>query len=82
MARDEIWDILKASTKRRAANWKANNMRFSANIDDGKWVKHTDYHWSRDVDGNRLDYWPSTKKYQFCGKIKQGDPRKVYEAST
>lgn len=45
--------------------------------DDGKWAKHTQYHWSRYVNGTRVDYWPSKSKYQIEGRIFQGD---VYAA--
>lgn len=41
--------------------------------DDGCWLKHTDYHWSRNVQGKRLDYWPSRKKFGFDGRIMRGD---------
>ena len=44
--------------------------------DDGGWVKHTDYHWSRTVNNSRLDYWPSRKKYQYKGMIMRGDVMK------
>lgn len=41
--------------------------------DDGKWVKHTQYHWSRYVKDQRVDYWPSKSKYMVGGKTEQGD---------
>ena len=41
--------------------------------DDGRWVKHTDYHWSRFVAEKRLDYWPSKSKFMYDGKVTQGD---------
>lgn len=41
--------------------------------DDGCWLKHTDFHWSRNVQGIRLDYWPSRKKFSFKGKVMRGD---------
>lgn len=75
MARDEIWDIMKAHSKEK---FDADRKRFlddATKADDGGWTKHTPYHWSRVVNGNRLDYWPSRKKYQYKGKVRRGIPR-------
>jgi hypothetical protein len=41
--------------------------------DDDSWTKHTEFHWSKEVDGKRLDYWPSRKKYQYQGVVRRGD---------
>lgn len=74
MARDEIYDIMKAHSKEKFdadrkkaladANDPANN--------DGGWLKHTEFHWSRVVDGYKLDYWPSRKKWQYRGRVRRG----------
>ena len=40
--------------------------------DDGQWTKHTVHHWSRQVNGERLDYWPSRKKFQWAAKLCEG----------
>lgn len=37
------------------------------------WLKHTPYHWSRELNGKRLDYWPSRNKFQYEGRIMTGD---------
>jgi len=71
--RDPIWDALKAHAK---SKFDADRERFMAQAnadDDGQWVKHTQHHWSRTVSGQRLDYWPSRKKYQFDGRVMRGD---------
>ncbi len=34
---------------------------------------HTEWHWSRTLNGKRLDYWPSKNKFQYDGKIMCGD---------
>lgn len=71
--RDPIWDALKAHAK---SKFDADRERFMAQAqtdDDGRWVKHTQHHWSRTVAGKRLDYWPSRKKYQFEGRVMRGD---------
>ncbi len=37
------------------------------------WNLHTEWHWSRTLNGKRLDYWPSKNKFQYNGKIMCGD---------
>lgn len=74
MARDEIWDILKEHTK---AKFDADRARFLEEANDpanndGGWIKHTEYHWSRVLAGSRLDYWPSRRKFQWEGKVRRG----------
>lgn len=32
------------------------------------WKKHTEYHWFRYVDGNKLEYWPSTGLCMYQGR--------------
>jgi hypothetical protein len=71
--RDPIWDALKEHSK---AKFDADRVRFmdqAVQQDDGGWTKHTQHHWSRTVGGNRLDYWPSRKKWQYEGKVQRGD---------
>lgn len=71
--RDPIWDALKAHKK---AKFDADRERFlkeASDNNDGGWTIHTDYHWSRTVAGQRLDYWPSRKKWQYKGRISRGD---------
>ena len=73
MTRDPIYDALKEHSK---AKFDADRERFMANAlaqDDGGWTKHTPHHWSRMLDGQRLDYWPSRRKFQFRGKVRRGD---------
>lgn len=72
--RDEIWDALKEHSK---SKFDADRARFLEEAkdprnNDGGWTKHTEYHWSRMVDGHRLDYWPSRKKWQYRGKVRRG----------
>lgn len=74
---DGGWKELSAYFKDK---FDADRNRFLADAkasDDGGWVKHTEYHWSRTVAGNRLDYWPSRKKYQYLGKVRRGDVQKL-----
>jgi hypothetical protein len=37
------------------------------------WDKHTAYHWSRTLNGKRLDYWPSKNKFQYDNSVMCGD---------
>jgi hypothetical protein len=38
-----------------------------------KWHLYSHYHWSRTLNGKRLDYWPTKSKFQYDGKIVTGD---------
>lgn len=79
--RDPIWDALKAHTKEQFNARRAAALEKAASDDDGGWVKHTPYHWSRYVDGERLDYWPSRRKFSFKGKIRHGDVMQIVKES-
>ena len=52
-------------TRRRSINF--------SRADPTGWKKHTMYHWYRIINGKKLDYWPSSCKWQYEGKIMQGD---------
>lgn len=69
MSRDELWNALKAHSKQRKATSRQKRLEKANAEDDGGWTKHTPYHWSRYIDEDRLDYWPSTGKIQFQGEI-------------
>lgn len=49
---------------------KQNNL---AKADPAGWTQHTEYHWSRMLNGKRLDYWPSTTRFMYEGKRHRGD---------
>lgn len=76
MARDEIWDAMKQHSKEKFDGDRKRFMAEAIETDDGQWTKHTEFHWSRMVDGHKLDFWPSRKKWQYRGKIRRGN---VYE---
>ncbi len=80
--RDPIWDALKEHSKSKFNADRKGFMADAVKKDDGNWTKHTEYHWSRTVDGHRLDYWPSRKKYQYKGRIKRGDVMKVIKLAS
>lgn len=71
--RDPVYDAMKAVAKDKFNADRARFMRDAEQRDDGLWNKHTDHHWSRYVWGDRLDYWPSRKKFQFRGVVRRGD---------
>jgi len=78
--RDPIWDCLKERAKTKFDADRARFLRAAEAANDGQWVRHTDYHWSRTVAGKRLDYWPSRKKYQYDGRVARGDVQKFIRA--
>ena len=41
--------------------------RLDAANPDG-WTQHTPYHWSRIIDGEKLNYWPSTGLCMYKNK--------------
>jgi len=49
---------------------KQNNL---ASASKEGWHLHTEYHWSRMLNGKRLDYWPSSNKFQYGGRVMCGD---------
>lgn len=71
--RDPVWDDLKQRSKDKFDADRETFLSKAQERDDGQWVKHTPYHWSRIVAGERLDYWPSRSKWQFKGKVQRGD---------
>ena len=62
----EIFNAWKEQDKER----KQKNLE---NANDEGWTKHTTYHWSRTLNGKRLDYWPSRNKFQYEGRVMCGD---------
>lgn len=43
-----------------------------AKADTTGWVKHTEWHYSRTVNGKLLNWWPSTCKAQYDGAMVYG----------
>ena len=62
----EDYKVMRQRKKERGRNNLA-----SANKDG--WKIHSTYHWSREVNGQRLDYWPTKNKFQYDGRIMTGD---------
>jgi hypothetical protein len=80
--RDPIWDALKDRAKNKFDADRTMFLNQAVAKDDGGWTKHTQWHWSRMVNGERLDYWPSRKKYQWRGKIQRGDVTRIIKSTT
>ena len=66
----EYYDDLKEHHKERISDNLKNAVE---KLDDGKWTKHTDYHWSRKLNGKKLDWWPSRNRFMYEKKVMVGD---------
>ena len=56
---DIFRDMTEADKKRRYRNLdRARESKLP-------WTKHTDYHWSMELQGARLDYWPTKNKFRW-----------------
>ena len=77
--RDPFWDALKEYKKEKFNADRQRALDKAQADDDGGWTKHTEYHWSRMLNGKRLDYWPSRKKFMLTGwkQAKRGDVMKL-----
>ena len=73
MTRDPVWDALKKVSKEKFDADRKTFLESAVQNDDGGWVKHTQFHWSRMIQGKKLDYWPSRNKFQYEGKVRRGD---------
>lgn len=61
----EIFDAIKEQRReRRSKRLKST--------DDFGWSKHTDTHWYRMIDGEKLHYWPSANKWLYMGRYYRG----------
>ena len=77
MSDPEFWNALKWHKKEKFDSDRAKFLSDAESTDDGKWTKHTEYHWSRMVNNERLDYWPSRKKFQYKGRVMRGDVTRI-----
>lgn len=62
----EFFDELRRQRRERQAR---NMQRF----DPTGWSQHTEWHWWRWLNGERLDYWPSKAKWMYRNKVSTGD---------
>lgn len=47
------------------------------NFDPKGWVKHNDVHFSKIINGSKLDYWPTTTRYRYKGKAYFGKQKPI-----
>lgn len=80
--RDPLWDVIKSVKKDKFDADRAQFLAQANSNDDGGWTKHTEYHWSRIVNGKRMDYWPSRKKFQWDGKVRRVDVMKIIKENS
>lgn len=71
--RDPVYDVMKEHSKQKFNSDRERFMAEAKAHDDGGWTKHTEFHWSRVVNGHKLDFWPSRRKWQYQGKVRRGD---------
>jgi hypothetical protein len=62
----EIFNAMREADKER-------RQRNLASADQTGWTVHSAVHWSRDLAGHRLDYWPSRNKFRWLGFTYCGD---------
>ena len=55
----DVFDIIKAERQAERAE------RRSAFLGGDGWVRHHETHWSYQLNGIRLDYWPGTKRWRW-----------------
>ena len=61
----EGFDALNQMNRER----KAKNLQ---EFDPEGWTRHTPWHYSRDLCGDRIDYWPSTTRHRWRGRVRIG----------
>jgi hypothetical protein len=68
-----VYDILQGETMAEYYNGLKEGFKHEKEenlwlFDPIGWHKHTDYHFSQKINGNRVDYYPSTKVILLNGK--------------
>jgi hypothetical protein len=59
---------------------KERRARRLANTSDFGWEKHSETHWYRFIDGEKLHWWPSANKWLYKGKFYRGAlPKSILE---
>lgn len=53
-------------------NIKAHRAEMLAKADTTGWTEHTPYHFSRTINGERIEWWPSGGKVKYQGKMVYG----------
>lgn len=66
----EVFDILRQERKDKRLKRRAE---FEEQYAELGWTRHTETHYSRTLDGDRVDYWPGPKKWRYRNKTMHGD---------
>ncbi|MGP9819241.1 hypothetical protein ACTZWW_04430 [Salinarimonas sp. NSM] len=74
----EDWREFREHKRRRNREAGDRNM---ASADPTGWTQHTEYHWSRTYQGDRLDFWPSTMTFRFRGETHHGNANDFINAA-
>lgn len=69
MAMGDMGDDFRALRERHRERRERNLQQ----ADPTGWTKHTEHHWSRELNGHRLDYWPSRRRFRYQGRTHTGD---------
>jgi hypothetical protein len=73
----EYFDALKEYHKERRD--KNYNMALEhEGLRSLEFVCHTDWHWQTILQGDYLDYWPSSSRWRWRGKTSRGTPDSLY----
>lgn len=62
----EVFNIMREQDRER----RERNLK---NANPEGWTIHTEYHWSRTLNGKKLQYWPSRNKFMYNGRVMCGD---------
>lgn len=66
----EMGEIFNALRRERQEKRAERRVNFSSGPE---WTRHHETHYSRDLLGERLDYWPGPMKWRWRGKTATGD---------
>lgn len=70
----DMGEIFKAINERNKERKKSNLSSAQEYFSDAEWMRHTEYHWSRKLQNQKLDYWPSTNRWMWRKKKHTGKP--------
>ena len=66
----EAFDLMKEERQKKRGE---RRMSFEETYTDKGWTRLHETHYSRTVNGERLDYWPGPKKWRYKNKTMFGD---------
>lgn len=66
----EDWEVFDALKQERKEKRESRRAAFTGG--DG-WTRHHETHWSYELLGDRLDYWPGPMRFRWRNKTMNGD---------